>query len=115
MMKFSIFVFALIVLISLTSCKATTFIISKDGKAYYLGRDSRLLREMLCKDGELASVLSDTKIDPEIQKQILRYHCTEEHSKEKIVSLYQFLSPEEREELKNSFRNHGYTINHVPC
>jgi hypothetical protein len=96
-------------------CAPTTFIISKDGRAYYLGRKSPVLHAMLCTSGDLKRVLDETSIPEELKKDLYRYNCTEEHSKEKVVSLYLFLSPEEKEQLKSAFRRHGYTINFVPC
>lgn len=106
---------ALMLTIFFTGCSSTTFIISKNSKAYYFGRDSKVLRAMLCDSGELKEILSETTIEEDIRNELYRYNCTDEHSKEKVVSIYLFLSPEEKEQLKRAFRNHDYTINYVPC
>jgi hypothetical protein len=109
------FVAGLVAAALLAGCAPTTFIISKDGRAYYLGRKSQVLHAMLCTSGDLKRVLDETSIPEDLKKEFYRYNCTEEHSKEKVVSLYLFLSPEEKEELKSAFRRYGYTINYVPC
>jgi hypothetical protein len=99
----------------LTGCAMTTFIISKDNRAYYLGRKSDSLYQMICKSGDLEAVLSETSMPEELKKELYRYNCTDERSKERVVALYNYLTPEEKEELKSAFRRHGYTINYVPC
>lgn len=99
----------------LVGCGPTTFIISKDNRAYYLGRKSDSLYEMLCKSGDLEKILSDTSMPEDLKKELYRFTCTEERSKEKVVALYNFLTPEEKEDFKSIFRRHGYTINYVPC
>ncbi len=99
----------------LWGCAATTFIISKDGRAYYLGTKSKILNAMLCRSGDLQKILSETSIPEHLKKEFYRYNCTEEQSKEKVVAIYTFFTPEEKEELKSAFRRHGYDINYVPC
>jgi hypothetical protein len=99
----------------LWGCADTTFIISKDGRAYYLGTKSKSLDAMLCKSGDLERVLSETSILDNLKKEFYRYNCTDEQSKEKVVAIYTFFTPEEKEELKSAFRRHGYDINYVPC
>ena len=105
----------LVTAIFLVGCTATTFIISKDNRAYYLGRKSDRLYEMICRSGDLEAVLSETSMPDDLKKDLYRYNCTDERSKERVVALYNYLSPDEKEELKTAFRRHGYTINYVPC
>ncbi|MBI5102081.1 MAG: hypothetical protein HZB33_09645 [Nitrospirae bacterium] len=99
----------------LMGCGATTFIISKDNRAYYLGRKSDSLHRMICLSGDLEAVLAETSIPDDLKKDLYRYNCTDERSKEKVVALYSYLTPEEKLELQSAFRRHGYTINYVPC
>ncbi len=96
-------------------CGPTTFIISKDNRAYYLGRKSESLHTMLCKSGDLERILSETIMPEDLKKELYRFNCTAERSKEKVISLYLFLTPEEKEDFQSVFRRHGYTINYVPC
>ncbi|MDA8084122.1 MAG: hypothetical protein M0024_10745 [Nitrospiraceae bacterium] len=96
-------------------CGPTTFIISKGTRAYYLGRKSDSLYEMLCRSGDLEQILSETTMPDNLKKDLYRYTCTEERSKEKVVALYNFLSPEEKKNFQDAFRRHDYTINYVPC
>ncbi|HTZ18829.1 MAG TPA: hypothetical protein VMB78_10370 [Dissulfurispiraceae bacterium] len=99
----------------LAGCANTTFIISKNDRAYYLGTKSRVLDAMLCKSGDLQQILKEVSIPDHLKKEFYRYNCTDEQSKEKIVAIYTFFTPEEKEELKSAFRRHGYDINYVPC
>ncbi|MGC2063309.1 MAG: hypothetical protein WA610_10030 [Thermodesulfovibrionales bacterium] len=108
-------IIAVLTLGLLAACGPTTFIISKDNRAYYLGRKSENLHTMLCKSGDLELILSETIMPDDLKKELYRFNCTEERSKEKVLSLYLFLTPEEKEDFKSVFRRHGYTINYVPC
>ncbi len=99
----------------LAGCTTTTFIVSKDGRAYYLGRKGRGLYDMICKSGDLKTVLSETSLTDDLKEEFYRYSCTDEQSKEKVVALYTFLTPEEKKQLKSGFWRHGYDINYVPC
>jgi len=106
---------AALLCILFAGCGPTTFIISKDHRAYYLGRKSESLHTMLCKSGDLEQILSETIMPDDLKKELYRFNCTEERSKEKVISLYLFLTPEEKEDFKSVFRRYGYTINYVPC
>ncbi len=99
----------------LAGCGATTFIISKDGRAYYLGSKSKSLHAMVCMSGDLEHILSETSMPDYLKDEFYRYNCTHEQSKEKVVAIYTFFTPEEKEQLKRAFRRHGYDINYVPC
>lgn len=102
-------------LILFAGCGPTTFIISKGNRAYYLGRQSESLDTLLCKSGDLEHILSETIMPDDLKKELYRFNCTEERSKEKVISLYLFLTPEEKEDFKSVFRRYDYTINYVPC
>lgn len=106
---------ALLLAIFIAGCSSATFIISKNNKAYYFGRDSKVLHAMLCDSGELKEILSETTIEEDIRHELYRYNCTDEHSTEKVISIYTFLTPEEKKQLQNAFRDHDYRINYVPC
>jgi hypothetical protein len=70
---------------------------------------------MICTSGDLEHVLSETTIPDDLKNEFYRYNCTDEQSKEKLVAIYTFLTPEEKEQLKRAFRQRGYEINYVPC
>ncbi|MDH4231578.1 MAG: hypothetical protein OEW04_06055 [Nitrospirota bacterium] len=80
----------------LINCAPSTFIISKDGRAYYFGRKSRVLHEMLCESGDFEKILAEASIAEDIKKDFYKYSCTEQHTEQKVISLYLFLSPEEK-------------------
>ena len=96
-------------------CTSTTFMISKGERSYYLGRKSSALYDMLCASGDLRRVLAETTIAMELKEDFYRYNCTDDVSREKVLSVYVFFTPEEKKELKSAFRRHGYDINSVNC
>ena len=105
----------LLAVLFFAGCATTTFIVSKDGRAYYLGTKSNALYNMLCRSGDLEHALAETSVPDDLKKDFYRYNCSEERSREKVISLYTFFTPVEKEELKSAFRRHGYDINYVPC
>ncbi len=101
----------------LGGCTTSTFLIAKenDTRAYRFGSTSKRLKRILCESGDFRRVLRDAEIPEHLKPQFYEYVCTENVSKEKVVSLYQFLTPDERKSLKRAFVKHGYTVNYVPC
>jgi len=99
----------------LGGCGPATFILNKDGVAAYFGRENGFLHTLLCDRGDLKQVLSETSIPANIQNDLYRYNCTAERSADKIISLYLYLSPEEKLELKHAFTKHDYRINYMSC
>ncbi len=99
----------------LAACKPTTFVITKGDRGYYFGRESKSLQNMLCKTSDFKKILRDAKIPADVKSQFYEYVCSDRASKEKVVSLYTFLTPEEKKSLKRAFGRHGYTVNYIPC
>lgn len=99
----------------LSGCAPSTFIVSNGIRAYYFGSESRGAFRMLCETGDLITVLNNAELPEEIKKDLYEYACTEQQSNEKVISLYTFLTPEEKKSLKQAFVRQGYTINSVPC
>lgn len=103
------------VVLTLVGCAPSTFIISKDDRAYYFGRESKVLRVMLCDSGDLKRILSETIMPENLKEDLLRYNCSEDQSEKKVIATFLFLTPEEKDDLKSAFIRHGYVINYVPC
>jgi len=113
-MRFSALMIA--VLIFVYGCQSATFIVRKgeSTRAYYLGVKSKHLHKTLCESGDFLAILKDTKMREALKKKMYKYVCIDQ-SREKVFSLYQFLSPEEKDSLKRAFRMHDYDVNYVPC
>ncbi len=107
--------FPVFLLLLLSGCAPSTFIVSNGIRAYYFGSESRGAYKMLCESGDLEKVLRDAELPEEIKKDVFEYVCTESRSNKKVISLYTFLTPEEKKSLKRAFVRHNYTINSVPC
>jgi hypothetical protein len=106
-----------IVLLALAAaaCAPTTFVVSKDGYSTYFGRMNTGLSKRLCTSGDLQRVLSAAAIAPIAKDGFYRHVCTEEYSWDTVLSIYQFLSPEEKKELMRAFAKYGYEVNLVRC
>lgn len=111
-----IFLYALTMCFLLAGCAPSTFLIQKGtSNAYYFGSESKKAYEMLCSGGELKKVLRDAELHEDIKDELYRYVCTEARSFDKVVSLYIFLTPEEKKNLKSAFVKHDFIINTVRC
>ncbi len=96
-------------------CQPSTFRVSKDEVSYFLGSGDKALHRVLCVEGDFKKVLRDADLPAETKAEFYRYVCKERHSREKVVSLYISLSPEEKKSLQRAFIRQGYTINAGPC
>jgi len=70
---------------------------------------------MICDTGDLERVLRDAEIPEHLKGDFFEYVCTNKRSREKVIALYAFLSPEEKRSLKRAFSMRGYMVNHVAC
>ncbi len=104
-----------LVLLLFAGCAPTTFVVSKDGYSTYFGRRNTGLSRRICTSGDLQRVLDTAQIAPIAKNDFYRRICTEEYSWETVVSLYHFLSPEEKKELMRAFAKFGYEVNLVRC
>lgn len=96
-------------------CGAGTFRIDKDSMTTYFGRQDSTLSRSLCASGDLVRILSDAAIPQKAKEDFFRYQCTDERSREQVVSLYGDLSREEQRELKDAFIRQGYKVNRPNC
>jgi hypothetical protein len=105
-------VLALSVLLVSGGC-ATTFLISKDCNTHFFGDADETMHKMLCSSGEFEKILNDAGLPQEIKTGLHQAQCVE-RSVKKVRAIYTSLSPEQQENLKSSFRQHGYYINYKP-
>lgn len=94
---------------------STTFRISKDGKGYFWGSDSRAIYAMLCESGDLKTILTDAHLRDDQRDDLYRFNCTAERSGQKVKLVYAAMTPEDRKGLRQSFKRHGYDINAMTC
>lgn len=109
------FLLAAALLAALAGCAPTTFLVSKDGSSIYFGRRNSALAARLCSSGELTGILDRADIRRIARDGLYRYNCTDEYSRDKVLSLYLFLSPEEKQELMRAFVSFGYEVNLIRC
>jgi len=97
------------------SACSSTFVVSKDGKGYYLGNSSNAAFDMFCGSGDLLKILADTRLPQEMKDNLYQYNCGSDRSSGKVKQVYASLTPDLRKDLRKSFKNHGYDINYMPC
>lgn len=103
-----------LLIIAVVGC-SSTFLVSKDGKGYFLGSRSDAIYRMLCDSGDLKKVLSDTRLAEEMKDDLYRYSCSTERSGDRIKKIYAAMTMEQRKELRGAFTKNGYDINYLPC
>lgn len=113
MKKISLVLLALISLVA--GCGPTTFLVGKDGYFTFFGRMNTTLAKNLCTSGELRTILDDASIPPVARDGLYRHVCTSEYSRDMVLSIYTFMTPEEKKELMRAFTRHGYEVNLVHC
>lgn len=107
---------ALATIMIFTGACTSTFLVSKDGKGYFLGSSSGAIYNLLCESGDLKRVLSDTTtLHEQMRDDLYRYNCTNERSGEKVKQIYAAMTPEQRKDLRTAFTKNGYDINYLPC
>lgn len=94
---------------------SSTFLVSKDGKGYFWGNDSRAIYKMLCESGDLKKILDATRFTQILKEDIYKYNCSMERSGEKVKQIYASLTSDQRRDLRNAFKGNGYDINYLPC
>jgi hypothetical protein len=109
------FFISIICIALLTGACSSTFFVSKNGKGYFLGSDSRSMYVLLCKSGDFEKVLAATHLSTEMKNILYQDSCSAERSGEKVKQLYASMTSEERKDIKNAFRKNGYDINYMAC
>lgn len=106
----------LLAMISMAAgCGPSTFLVGKDGYYTFFGRKNTELAKELCASGELKTILHDASIPTIAKDGFFRHICTQEYSHDTVLSIYAFMTPEEKTELMRAFARHGYEVNLVHC
>jgi hypothetical protein len=113
-MKTSLFISIAGIALVCGACNPT-FLVSKEGKGYFLGSNSRAKYDMLCTSGDLEKVLASTQLSMEMKDTLYRSNCSAERSADKVQQIYVSMTPDQRKDIKNAFRKAGYDINYLPC
>jgi hypothetical protein len=89
--------------------------VGKEGRGGFLGNNSKEMYEMLCTSGDLEKVLEATELSKETKDEFYRYNCSAELSSDKLKQLYASMTSEQRREVRNAFKQKGYSINAGSC
>jgi hypothetical protein len=90
-------------------------IVGKEGRGGFLGNNSKAMYEMLCVLGDLEKVLDATQLGKEMKDNFYRYNCSDERSSDKVKQLYASMTSEQRKDIRNAFKQKGYSINGGSC
>lgn len=93
---------------------ASTFLISKDCKTNFFGKNDRDLNAMLCDQGDLRRVLASAALPRETADRLFRARCVD-HSERQVGEIYKSLDRGRQRELKYAFRLNGYEVNYKPA
>jgi hypothetical protein len=113
-MKRTVLVLAAVIGLSV-GCGPTTFLVGKDGSYTFFGRMNTRLARDLCTTGELRTILDDASIPALARDGLFRHVCTAEYDRDVVLSIYAFMTPEEKKALMRSFARRGYEVNFVHC
>jgi hypothetical protein len=92
------------------------FLVGKgDGKGVFLGSNSPATYDLLCASGDMERVLEATQLSKEMKDTFYRYNCSAERSSDKVKQLYASMTPEQRRDVRNAFKQNGYSINAGSC
>ncbi len=95
---------------------ASTFVAYKDGHGYYIGNQSDSAYKLFCDSGDFRKILDGTtRIAQDTKEDLYRYNCGTDRSPQKIREIYASMTPEQRKDLRTSFKNNGYEINYLHC
>jgi hypothetical protein len=109
-------VLILLAAISLVAgCGPTTFLVGKNGYYTFFGRMNTDLARDLCTTGELRAILDEAAIPAIAKDGLFRHICTAEYNRDMVLSIYAFMTPEEKKELMRAFARRGYEVNMVHC
>lgn len=91
------------------------FVIYKNDRAYYFASKEQGITKMICDSGDLAKILKRTTSIPEgTRKQLYDGSCVNP-SPDATEKAYESLTPQQRTDLRQSFRVEGYQVNYFPC
>lgn len=107
---------AMVIVIGMvTGACSSTFVAYKDGQGYYVGNGSDSAYKLFCESGDFTKILAGTQLSTDVKDSLYRYNCGAERSSEKIKQIYASMTPEQRKDLRKSFRDNGYEINYLHC
>lgn len=89
--------------------------VGKEGRGGFLGNNSKEMYEMLCTSGDLEKVLEATELSKEMKDEFYRYNCSAERNSDKVKQLYASMTSEQRREVRNAFKQKGYSTNAGSC
>lgn len=97
----------------LTAACSSNFLVYKQGRHFYVTSTGQELKSVLCDSGDLKRILAESKLDLPLQSKLDESICGTGKVRERVLTVLEEMSREERSTLKSSFQAHGYDINNV--
>lgn len=103
----------LLVPLALAGCSSGNFMVYKNAKHFYVTSTGPELKRILCESGDMDKIVVDSKLPPQLQKDLKEGICSSNKVKERLLTLLEGMTKEQRVALKHAFQNNGYDINVV--
>jgi hypothetical protein len=97
-----------------TGC-TSNILVTKHGERYFLATKQAGLKKLLCDSGDMVEILKDAQLSKPLEQRVSETVCAEKVDKEKVLTLLDDMTKEEREQLKSAFGKNGYDVNIVMC
>jgi hypothetical protein len=103
-------------IVLITGACTPLFMVGKgERRGGFLGSNSKAMYDMLCASGDLEKVLESTHLSKEMKDTFYRDNCSAERSSDKVKQLFASMTPEQRKDIRNAFKEKGYTVNGGSC
>jgi len=89
------------------------FMVYKNAKHFYVTSTGPELKRILCDSGDMDQIAVDSRLPPMLQKDLKDGICSSTKVKERLMTLLEGMTKEQRTALKDAFRTNGYDINVV--
>lgn len=99
--------------VTISGCSSGNFLVYKDAKHFYVTSKGETLRTMLCDSGDLARITRDAGLRDQLQSDLQSSICATDKVKERVLTVLEGMTPEERKALKLAFQTNGYQVNTI--
>jgi hypothetical protein len=101
----------------LGGCGTSNFMVynKTTGKHFFVNSTKPEIKKYLCDSGDLDTILKDSTLPADLRKDLMSSLCATEKVKEKVMSVLENMTKEQRNELQMSFQRNGYDVNAITC
>ena len=101
------------VLLASGCASSGNFMVYKNAKHFYVTSTGPELKRILCDSGDMDKITMDSQLPPMLQRDLKDGICSSNKVKERLMTLLEGMTKQQRTALKEAFRANGYDINVV--